>query len=99
MNALPYEKVISLSEKAGRIDLNRVLSDLTLDSRVKDNLSDLINNQYYLDAFSSISRLENEILEDKFKSENGGFSINSHLAELLSKLTRNFDYSHVNYII
>lgn len=99
LNALPYEKVISLSEKAGRIDLNRVLSDLTLDSRVKDNLSDLINNQYYLDAFSSISRLENEILEDKFKSENGGFSINSHLAELLSKLTRNFDYSHVNYII
>lgn len=99
MNSIPYEKIRSLFEKASQIDLNRVLSDLSFDSRVKDNLSDLVNNQYSLDAFSSISHLENEIQEDKYNSEHGGFSLNSNLAEIFSKLTRSFDYSHVNYII
>lgn len=99
LGSLPLDTLNALYKKASTVDLNRVLSDLALDTRVKDNLSDLINNQYYLDAISSISNLENEILEDKYKSEHGGFSINSHLDELISKLARSFDYSYVNYII
>lgn len=99
LDSMPYEKVIELSKKAGDIDLNRILSDLFIDSRVKENLSDLVNNQYYVDTFSSINRLTNAILEDKYRSEHNGFSLNSNIAELSSKLTRSFDYSYVNYII
>lgn len=99
LDSMPYEKVMDLSRKAGDIDLNRVLSELFIDSRVKENLSDLVNNQYYVDTFSSISRLTNAILEDKYRSEHNGFSLNSNIAELSSKLTRSFDYSYVNYII
>ena len=99
LDSMPYETVMELSKKAGGIDLNRILSDLFIDSRVKENLSDLINNQYYVDTFSSINRLTNAILEDKYRSEHNGFSLNSNIAELSSKLTRSFDYSYVNYII
>lgn len=99
LDSMPYEKVMELSKKAGDIDLNRVLSDLFIDFRVKENLSDLVNNQYYVDSFSSINRLTNAILEDKYRSEHNGFSLNSNIAELSSKLTRSFDYSYVNYII
>lgn len=94
-----YEKIIALSERVERIDLNRILAELFIDSRVKENLSDLVNNQYYVDTFSSVSRLTNEILEDKFRSEHNGSFSNSHIVELSSKLTRSYDYSHVNYII
>lgn len=99
IGSLPYEKIIALSEKERAVDLNIILADLLIDSRVKENLSDLINNQYGIDAFTSINHLTNAILEDKYRSEHGGFSLNSNIAELSSKLTRSYDFSLVNYII
>lgn len=99
LDGMAYEKICDLSEKVSKINVSNILAELFLDSRVKENLSDLINNQYYVDTFSSVCRLTNEILEDKYRSEHHGFSSNSHIAELSSKLTRSFDYSHVNYVI
>lgn len=99
LDGMAYEKICALSEKVSKINVSNILAELFLDSRVKENLSDLINNQYYVDTFSSVCRLTNEILEDKYRSEHHGFSSNSHIAELSAKLTRSFDYSHVNYVI
>lgn len=95
----PYEKLIALSEREKDLDMNEILSELLIDSRVKDNLSDLINNQYDIDTFQYVNELTNALLEDKYRSEHNGFSMNSHIAELSYKLMRSFDYSCVNYII
>ena len=93
------DKIEHMEEVVKGIDMLSVLSGLTIDARIKANLLDLINNQYYIDAFSHVNQLMNCILEARSRSERGGYTRNSNIESLSWEICRSFDYSLLNYLI
>ena len=94
-----FNKLESVREKVKDIDMVNILSEMLIDTRIKNNLLDLVNNKYYIDAFSRVNKLMNGILAARFRSENGGFIQNDSIKVLSWELCRSYDYSLVNYLI
>lgn len=105
-NAAEYENISNeLSDiqkdldEIRKVDFDKLIDSLNVSTSLKLLLKDISNFGMYLDVLTESKELERNLLEDKLRSDNGGWSNNSHIPLLWSKVRRVFNFSKVNYVV
>lgn len=88
-----------IKSEVERIDLSEILSRCPIDWKVKKIFEDLISNKYYLSSVKDINDLMLNLYDDKKRSDEGGFSMNSHIALLIANVYRLINFGDINNII
>ena len=82
-----------------KVDFVKLIDSLNISTSLKSLLKDISNFRMYLDVLTESKELERNLLEDKLRVDNGGWSNNSHIPLLWSKVQRVFNFSNVNYVV
>ncbi len=85
-------------EMAGH-DLQEILNNLPLENDLKAILNDILNFKIVKDLLIEVSELQEKIGEQRESAENGGWSINGHIQELLYSFRQSFDFCNENCLI
>jgi len=94
-----FTDVDDIIDEVEKIDLSEILSRCPIDKKVKTVFTDLISDKYYLSSVKTINELMLNLFDDKKRSDEGGFSINSHIALLISNVYRLINFGDINYIV
>jgi len=94
-----FSDIDSIKSEINKIDLTEILSRCPIDKKIKNVFTDLISNKYYLSSVKDINDLMLNLYDDKKRSEEGGYSMNSHIDLLIANIYRLINFSDINNII
>lgn len=89
----------SIYEKLCDIDLDSVLRRLPVEEEIRKVFQDLLSFRAIGIRVTEMEELKEQLHQQRKSGEKGGVSINSHIANLLSKFEREFHFCNNNYII
>lgn len=88
-----------IQKEIENIDLFSVLSKLPVSTNVRRILHDVISQKFQLDILTNILKYKNLLVDQRLSSEQGGTSINSHIALLDTCINRYLLFCHNNFLV
>ena len=82
-----------------KIDLHSILTKLPVSTNVCRILQDVVSQKFQLDIFTNILKYKNLLADQRLSSEQGGASINSHIALLDKCISRYLLFCHNNFLV
>lgn len=93
------EEENEVKKEAAKINLKKILNSCPFNESINLFFSDIISDLYYLECLEETNDLVLEIADNKKLSDEGGFSTNSNIPLLTSKIYRMMNFGDINKIV
>lgn len=89
----------SFRNEISAIKLNEILTELPLDSSIKELMEKLVSGNILMENWIETARLNDQLYQQRKSAERGGISINSNIVKLLDNFEQTFFFCNENYIL